>query len=1065
MDDLSGLDWSSSSSVNKHSTSKPTLAAQAAAFGSASNSFASYPSLRPTPPPGAAGSGRNTPLSHLSAQGSGASAGFGARPQQQAAAPPATKPGQDSFSGLINFGSGNKNSANLSLREQQERLDAEKRRKEEEKRKQNQANYGDGQFFDILGRGGGGSALGSTGTSRTGSPALAPPPAALSIARNPSPLGGSDASASPGDDDLFAAFDASTKVDQASHFPPQPRSARSTPALDLSNPSAWGKPPTPGGNGNGNSNGNAPAAAVAPAATTIDDDDDPFGLNQLQARTTTAAAPVPAAAASGGIGDDDDDDFLGDLAKPVDEVRRKAEAQRQQEAQQQQQQQRRRRRQRRPEPGKPIEGSDSSSDSDSDLDAEPGSGGGGAAKTGDPKVDNAVAQLVDYGFSAEDARRGLANSGRGLDVQSAVNWLLDDAHRQAKEKARAKQGGGRGGADQLRAEETASRGSRRSRGGGGPAWMRDAEIEGFPSRGDNRSPAGGGGGSGDDFAKTAAAMGTSFLKTANSLWKTGQKQLQKAVQDFQQEGGGDPSQPKWMRQEHMEASHGSEGEPRRRRAAAAAAASAASATDEAMMLESGARPERRQQQSSRPPAAAAHAADPRLRTDSQNSSRTQSPAAAGAFSSGPPSRDSPVPRWQQGAGTGDPRARLTKQAIEEESAQVYVSPARRRKAAAAAASPPAPEPAPPEGDLLSNSTALPARPAQKTSSPAPSRSAPARATPSPRPPRVARQVPQVNSFVLQASAKHRADGAAHFKRGDYASAHASYAASLTDIPPSHPLLVVLYCNRALTALKTGEPRQAVSDADAALAVIGPGKGEGETVSLEDGSGTTRDLKDLYGKAMTRKAEALEQMEKWAEAAQVWQACVEGGVGGATAIAGRQRCQSALKPKPKAAAASAASTASSRPASKPATPRLGAALSGLGGSGSATPTSASGRDFEAVQRLRAANQAAAREDSEKLGLLDQVDARVAAWRDGKKDNLRALLGSLERVLWEGSGWKPVGLHELVMPNKVKIVYMRAIGKTHPDKLPQDASTEIRMIAGTVFSTLNESWDKFKSDNKM
>ncbi|CAK7199243.1 auxilin-like clathrin-binding protein required for normal clathrin function [Sporothrix eucalyptigena] len=1017
MDDLSGLDWSSSNSANKNNTSKPTLSAQAAAFGSASDSFSSYPSLRPTPPPGAR-SGRNTPLSNLSAQGSGASTSFGARQQTPAAT---TKPGQDSFSGLINFGS-NKNPANLSLREQQERLDAAKRRKEEEKHKQNQANYGDGQFFDILSRGGG-SSLGSTGTSRTGSPALAPPPA-TSISRNASPLNGSGG-ASSGDDDLFAAFDANTKVDQASHFPPPVagQSGKSTPVLDLSNPSAWGKPPTP-------SIGSSSAMAAIKMAT-MEQDDDPFGLNQLQART--AAAPPPATISGG-----DDDDFLGDLAKPVDEIRRKTEAQQQ-------------RRQRQPEPGKPIEGSDSDSDSESDS-------GGGAARTGDSKVDSAIAKLVDYGFSTEDARRGLSNSGHGLDVQAAVNWLLDDAHRQAKEKSRAKQGGGgRSGVDQLRSEEAASRGSSRNRGGGGPAWMRDAEVEEFPSRGDNRPPAAGG----DDFAKTAAAMGTSFLKTANSLWKTGQKQLQKAVQDFQQDA--DPSQPKWMRsvgQEHMDAL--SEGNSRRRRAEAAESRAPESATDEAMMLESGARPERRQH-SSRLAPSAANAAEPWFRTESQASSRTQTPA--GGFNSGPPSRNSPVPRWQQGASAADPRARLTKQAIEEETAQVYVSPARRRKVAPAADVPSkSVVDRPPEGDLLSNSTALPRRPAQPSSSLAqPSRStgagagrAPQRATPSPRPSPVARQVPPVNSFVLQASAKHRADGAAHFKRGDYAAAHASYAASLTDIPQSHPLLVVLFCNRALTALKTGEPRQAVSDADAALAVIGPGKGEGESVSLEDGTGATRDLKDLYGKAMMRKAEALEQMEKWAEAGQVWQVCVESGVGGATAVAGRQRCQSALKPKSKAAPVS-------RPVSKPATPRPSAALGGF--AGTATLTSASGRDFEAVQRLRAANQAAAREDSEKLGLLDQVDARVAAWRDGKKDNLRALLGSLERVLWEGSGWKPVGLHELVMPNKVKIIYMRAIGKTHPDKLPQDASTEIRMIAGSVFSTLNESWDKFKTDNKM
>lgn len=105
------------------------------------------------------------------------------------------------------------------------------------------------------------------------------------------------------------------------------------------------------------------------------------------------------------------------------------------------------------------------------------------------------------------------------------------------------------------------------------------------------------------------------------------------------------------------------------------------------------------------------------------------------------------------------------------------------------------------------------------------------------------------------------------------------------------------------------------------------------------------------------------------------------------------------------------------------------------------------------------------DAEKFALVDKVDARIAAWRDGKRDNLRALLGSLDQVLWEGSGWKKVGLHELVVANKVKIVYMKAIAKCHPDKIAQDASTEVRMIAGTVFSTLNESWDKFKAENNL
>ncbi|EFX01777.1 uba ts-n domain containing protein [Grosmannia clavigera kw1407] len=966
MDDLSGLDWSAGSSATNKSSAKPTIAASSAAFST--GAFQSYPPLRPAPSPLA--SGRNTPLS---SQTSGIAAGAAA-PKPTAVA----KPAQDSFSNLISFGSA-KNPANLSLRERQELLETERRKKEEERRKQHEANYGNGQFFDVLARGSAG------GASRTASPAA------------------------DTDADLFAAFNANTKVDNSSHFPPVGEASRkSTPAaaavspppgLDLSNPNAW--------------NTNAPGGSVSAA----NDDDDPFGLNQLQSRPVGRPA-VPPTSTGNVTGDGDDDDFLGDLGRPVEEVRRKAELQQ--------------KRHPHSEPGKPIE------DSSSDSDAVAPSGDDGPRKTGNVAFDNAVAQLVDYGFTSENAMRGLTESGAGLNVQAAVNWLLDDAHRQAKEQARAKQrGGGGGSSDHPRASDEGRPGGRGRQ--TGPAWMREDDEEAARRRG-SRSPAVLGDG---DLAKTAAAIGTNFLKTANSLWKTGQKRMQQAVQEFQQEV--DPSQPRWMRHDDMgtPAPPADHSNAQRRGPAAlptaAAPAAAIAATDEAILLEMGARPERKQPHS-RP----APPAEPRFREGSQTSSRTQSPAAAG-LSSGSTRRGSPAPRWQQGSGSGggDPRSRLTKQAIEEESAQVYVSSRRRRTpgtpvgAAGAAGTPPpqrteqaqvqATVQEPPEADLLSNSTALPPRPAQTQSlgsSNGSSAKTSSRPTPTPRPVqsvrtvRPARQVPVINGLVLKASSQHRSAGAAHFKRGDYAAAHASYTASLVDIPRTHPLLAVLYCNRALTALKTGEPRQAVADADAALAVIGPGKGEGESVALEDGTGEMRDLRDLYGKAMTRKAEALEQMEKWADAAVVWQQCVEDGVGGPTAIAGRQR--------------------------------------------SSAPT---GYDSEAVQRLRQANKAAEREDADKLALTDQVDARVARWRDGKKDNLRALLGSMDAVLWEGSGWNKVGLHELVMPNKVKIAYMRAIAKTHPDKLPQDASTEVRMIAGTVFSTLNESWDKFKADNKM
>ncbi|KAL2760402.1 hypothetical protein ACRALDRAFT_2039045 [Sodiomyces alcalophilus JCM 7366] len=908
MDDLSGLDWSST-------TSKPTN--KAPSIPSGANYFGS---MQHTPSP--LSSARNTPVPSQHSQ-------------PKPAAPSATTGkalATDSFSNLLSFGSA-KSNEKLSLREQQERLEVEKRRKEEEKKKQLESQFGDGQFWDTLG---------SRSAARTASPAISSQgPLVSGQSMNGTKADDDD------DDDLFAAFNAETKVDNSSHYPPPPEKKPPPsvePVLDLSDPSAWSQ--------------SKPAQSMNTGFG--DDDDDPFGLNQLKDKgPAPRAAPQPL---------DDDDDFLGDLARPVEDVRRKQPPPQP----------------RQPEPGKPIE------DSSSDSEDEPAARG---ARGPMDEFDRAVAQLTDYGFSTEDARRGLTESGAGLNVQAAANWLLDDAHRRAKAKAEGR-------------DPSA-----------GPRRGRESSRHESPRRTDNRSPA-----MGDDFQKTAAAVGSSFLKTANSLWKTGKKQVAQAYAEFSHEG--DPSQPKWMRA-------AAQGEMR-----ASAPRHEASVTDEALMLEAGMRPERK-------PSPRSHLSRPEPpRTASRGPSpATQSPASS--------SRSTPVPRWQQSAPIiPDSKARASRLAMEDDSASSYVSPHRRRKATPQPQPPPRPQ-AGDEEDLLFGAEAskpspsLPQRPARQAQ---PAERPTASATPRPTPP-PARQIPDISPSAIQQSAKHRLDGTQHFKRGDYAAAHSSYSASLAAVPDTHPLAIVILTNRALTSLKNGEPKKAVDDADAALKVIGPSGGQGEhvTVTNESGAEERRDMPDLYGKALSRKAEALEQMERWADAAAVWQLCVEAGVGGSTAIAGRQRCQAALAPKPKP-------KPQSRPAAAPTRPRP-------------TAPAVMQKSSEAVERLRKQNQAAEAEDEEKFELSEKVDARISAWRDGKRDNLRALLASLHTVLWEGSGWRQVGLHELVMPNKVKIVYMKAIAKCHPDKVPQDASTETRLIAGTVFATLNESWDKFKADNSL
>ncbi|KAJ6438250.1 UBA/TS-N domain-containingprotein [Purpureocillium lavendulum] len=886
MDDLSGLDWS------KPGTNQPKPPPMNPSFSS----------LRPTPSPFS--SGRSTPAS--------ANASTASLPK-----PAVPKPAQDSFSNLMNFGQARSNQ-NLSLAERQAQLEADKRKKAEDQKRQAEAQFGSGQQWDAL-----------------GSRAFTPSPSL----QQPSPSNGAKAD----DDDLFAAFNKDTAVDNASHYPP-PEAKSSTPAsgagLDLSSPSAWGSA--------AGANGGFPA-----------DDDDPFGLNDMK-----PAGAAPAAASTKVV---DDDDFLGDLGRPVDEVRKKQQAAAQ------------------PEPGKPIEDDDSSS---SDEAAQPRRRATQPQPTANKEFDRALAQLIDYGFAPEDARRGLSESGAGLNVQAAANWLLDDAHRKAKAKSQGRSSSAGPGAAPAQAEQRSG------------------------TKGDA------------DFAKSAAAVGSTLFKTANSLWKTGQKKMQKAVADFNQEG--DPNQPKWMRDAQLQQSRAQD-----------QSSAASRATDEAMALDAGGRPSASRSSSRQ-------AADPRLTAEA---GRRASPAP----SSGTQSRNSPVPRWQQQSASpapSDARSRLNRLAADDDdSFSTYVSANRRKKTATPAEAPKKE----PEPDLLFNTQApkaqpIPHRPAHRDGpSPAPARRPQATPTPPRRTtPLPARQVPPVDPSALQSSTKNRLEGTSHFKRGDFAMAHSSYSSSMNGVPSTHPLMIVLLTNRALTALKTGEPKQAVSDADEALKIIGPSNGQGESVAVrgENGQDEQRDMKDLYGKALSRKAEALEQMEKWGDAGAVWQQCVEAGVGGATAVKGRQRCQTALAPKPKATPKPAA-----KPRPKP----------------SATASLAPEKSSEAVTRLREANQAAAKEDDEKFALSEAVDARVSAWRDGKRDNLRALLGSMDKVLWEGSGWKSVGMHELVMANKVKIHYMKAIAKTHPDKLPQDASTEVRLIAGLVFSTLNESWDKFKADN--
>lgn len=64
----------------------------------------------------------------------------------------------------------------------------------------------------------------------------------------------------------------------------------------------------------------------------------------------------------------------------------------------------------------------------------------------------------------------------------------------------------------------------------------------------------------------------------------------------------------------------------------------------------------------------------------------------------------------------------------------------------------------------------------------------------------------------------------------------------------------------------------------------------------------------------------------------------------------------------------------------------------------------------------------------------VMLQILDWIEGKERNIRALLSTLNTVLWEGeTRWKPVGMADLVTPDQVKKYYRKAVLIVHPDKV--------------------------------
>lgn len=368
----------------------------------------------------------------------------------------------------------------------------------------------------------------------------------------------------------------------------------------------------------------------------------------------------------------------------------------------------------------------------------------------------------------------------------------------------------------------------------------------------------------------------------------------------------------------------------------------------------------------------------------------------------PASRPKPTP--QRPDLTAKERADLL---FAEEPRRAYVSPNRRPKGRGAVAAPPA----------ASSRSSTPATPAA---------------------PPPARQLVSATEAQVSAAAQHKAKGNEHFKLGRFTEAETDYSAAIAALPQGHIQLVPLHNNRAATWLKLGESTKAVQDCAVVIEIVGPKYHPSREAPLPADCDVK--LGDALVKATSKRAQAHEMGEKWRLALEDWERVLgyDAALGGqgskAQASEGIKRAKAMLGgPSPANAAPKVSKPATPRPPSRPADVGKSAA----------------------VAELRKAAQEQEKEDEARLAVKDAVDAKLDAWRKGKETNLRALLASLDLVLWDPVLLK-VGMHELVTDKQVKIKYMKVIARLHPDKLAgMNTTPEQRLLANGVFGQLSEA----------
>ena len=598
-----------------------------------------------------------------------------------------------------------------------------------------------------------------------------------------------------------------------------------------------------------------------------------------------------------------------------------------------------------------------------------------------------LGQIVEMGFSPQQARQALAATETGLDVSAALEMLLSKASREQPSEEQGTNDDRRLAMRMQREEEHRQTAARRAP----PAGARrteaeeDARSSGLDIPVEWQKQA-------DQIYSQASEIGASVFSKANAFWTSAKAQAQRAI-DEKSTGGNESGQSSGR----SSPATGSERAKNRRWAVG---------------TRDGGGPRKEWQ------------GKPKWMVDAeggeQEEGSTEAPTQPGGAT------------FQDDADDDTPHASPF---IEREREQ-----ARRKERA----------PVQPKASNLwgnaeegENSASVQSMQRSRRSSPltpgaGSSRGGPSptgRTTVAPQKPKeekVQRQVVQDSPASIQQSLQYKERGNELFKRGAYGEAEVAYTAALSALEanPASLRRVALLNNRANARLKNGDARSALHDTKDVLTLIVVRENKqaspfliyrpSNEQPLPAAEYAEINLREGYAKALLRRAQAEEMLEQWETAQSVWTLLEKyekeegSGKSGVTNLRasqdGSKRCSKMLR-------------GGDIELTAPATKRVHAAA----------VQAIAKAELRAKERIRSENAAAAAEEAEKDSLRDTVDGRISAWKAGKEANVRALLASLQDVVWPGLNWKKVGMHELVMDNQVKRCYMRAIGKLHPDKV--------------------------------